>query len=137
LELPTEPTIYDSLVLALRPKDLIASFNWDPFLTQAFLRNNQITELPNCAFLHGNVSIGYSAEDGRAGPAGARHRVTGNYYAPTPLLFPVTQKNYNHDPFIKQEWVIRLFPFRLFSSVFKVLLSNFINRIEVSQLSQI
>jgi hypothetical protein len=104
MELPTGPTIYDYLVLALRPKDLIASFNWDPFLTQAFLRNNQMTELPNCAFLHGNVSTGYSVEDGKAGPAGTRHRVTGNYYAPTSLLFPVTQKNYNHDTFIKQEW---------------------------------
>ena len=32
LELPGHPTIYDRLVLSLREKDLIATFNWDPFL---------------------------------------------------------------------------------------------------------
>ena len=35
LYLPDKPTIYDYMVMALRPKDLIASFNWDPFLHQA------------------------------------------------------------------------------------------------------
>ena len=40
LELPEHPTIYDRLVLSLRPKDIIATFNWDPFLIQALQRNN-------------------------------------------------------------------------------------------------
>lgn len=31
MRLPVEPTIYDYMVLALRGKDLIATFNWDPF----------------------------------------------------------------------------------------------------------
>ncbi|MET3114181.1 hypothetical protein AAKU52_001914 [Pedobacter sp. CG_S7] len=31
LELPEKPTIYDYLILSLRPKDVIATFNWDPF----------------------------------------------------------------------------------------------------------
>ena len=31
LELPNPATIYDYLVLCLRPKDVIATFNWDPF----------------------------------------------------------------------------------------------------------
>ena len=35
LELPDEPTLYDHLVLSLRPKDVIATFNWDPFLWDA------------------------------------------------------------------------------------------------------
>jgi hypothetical protein len=43
LRLPDTPTIYDYLLLALRPKDLIATFNWDPFLFQAFLRNRRFT----------------------------------------------------------------------------------------------
>ena len=30
LELPASPTLYDHLVLSLRPKDVIATFNWDP-----------------------------------------------------------------------------------------------------------
>src|SRR2546426_6693779 len=29
LELPDTPTLYDHLVLSLRPKDVIATFNWD------------------------------------------------------------------------------------------------------------
>lgn len=104
MRLPDVPTIYDYLVMALRPKDPIATFNWDPFLTQAFLRNRKATELPNCAFLHGNVSMGYNQEEGRAGPSGATNLITGSFYSPTPLLFPVTQKNYNGDPFIAREW---------------------------------
>ncbi|MCX6376176.1 MAG: hypothetical protein NTU88_09145, partial [Armatimonadetes bacterium] len=35
MELPDEVTLYDHLVLSLRAKDLIASFNWDPLLVQA------------------------------------------------------------------------------------------------------
>ena len=104
MEMPDEPTIYDYLVLSLRPKDLIATFNWDPFLVQAYLRHNKKVKLPNCAFLHGNVSIGYSEEDEKPGPAGARHILTDNYYPPVPLLFPVTEKNYNRHPFIRGEW---------------------------------
>src|SRR4030042_2784875 len=38
LKLPLQPTIYDYLVLSLREKDVIATFNWDPFLFQAFQR---------------------------------------------------------------------------------------------------
>src|SRR2546426_1663325 len=32
LSLPETPTLYDHLILSLRPKDYIATFNWDPFL---------------------------------------------------------------------------------------------------------
>ncbi len=42
LELPDEPTLYDHLILSLREKDVIATFNWDPFLFQAAARNNHI-----------------------------------------------------------------------------------------------
>lgn len=31
LSLPDKPTIYDYLVMGLRFKDLIVTFNWDPF----------------------------------------------------------------------------------------------------------
>jgi hypothetical protein len=34
LEIPDEPCLYDYLVLSLREKDIIATFNWDPFLKQ-------------------------------------------------------------------------------------------------------
>ena len=105
MQLPDEPTIYDYLVLALRPKDLIATFNWDPFLYQAFNRNRKIVkDLPYLCFLHGNVSIGYSKEDKRCGAAGMTSKATLNYYEPTRLLYPVGQKNYNDDEFISMEW---------------------------------
>ena len=64
LRLADTPTIYDYLLLALGPKDLIATFNWDPFLFQAFLRNRRFTgALRRLSFLHGNVAVGYSAKD--------------------------------------------------------------------------
>lgn len=104
MELPDEPTIYDYLLLSLRPKDLIATFNWDPFLYQAFIRNGQKAKMPYLSFLHGNVAIGYSQEDKRCGKAGWYSKATGNYYEPTRLLYPIEKKNYNNDEFINNEW---------------------------------
>ena len=104
MSLPPTPTIYDYLVLALRPKDLVATFNWDPFLYQAYVRNGKAAQMPRMSFLHGNVSIGYSPEDQRTGPAGWFSKETGHEYVPTKLLYPVTQKNYNDDEFIAREW---------------------------------
>lgn len=63
LKLPDHPTIYDHLVLSLRDKDVIATFNWDPFLTQAYRRNVRGFKLPRLQFLHGNVTIGYCGKD--------------------------------------------------------------------------
>lgn len=105
MRLPNEPTIYDHLVLSLRPRDLIATFNWDPFLFQAFNRNSEFTkDLPLMSFLHGSVSIGYSSEDKRSGPAGMYMRRDGGYFEPTKLLYPVKVKNYTDDDFISMEW---------------------------------
>ena len=105
LRLPDTPTIYDYLLLALRPKDLIATFNWDPFLFQAFIRNRRFTDaLPRLSFLHGNVAVGYAAKDQRAGPVGMRSRATGDEFIQTPLLYPVTHKDYNQSEFITHEW---------------------------------
>ncbi len=58
LELPESPTLYDHLVLSLRNSDYIATFNWDPFLAQAFRRNRQAARMPKLLFLHGNVEVG-------------------------------------------------------------------------------
>ena len=104
LTLPPTPTIYDYLLLALRPKDLVATFNWDPFLYQAFNRNRHVAGMPYLSFLHGSVSIGYSLQDHKAGPAGWISKATGHEYVPTRLLYPVTQKDYNRDEFIMHEW---------------------------------
>lgn len=105
MQLPDEPTIYDYLVLSLRGKDLIATFNWDPFLYQAWVRNGEFTkDLPRLSFLHGNVAIGYSKEDKRCGPVGYQMRRDGGVFEPTKLLYPVEQKNYTDDEFINIEW---------------------------------
>lgn len=104
LKLPDVPTIYDYLVLSLRPRDLIATFNWDPFLYQAWTRNYHIGDRPYTAFLHGSVALGYSEIDKRWGPAGLYSKETGNYMTPTKLLFPVTQKNYYDDEFTSTQW---------------------------------
>lgn len=50
LELPDTPTIYDYLVLSLRKKDVIATFNWDPFLWMAAKRNYGVVDLPHLIF---------------------------------------------------------------------------------------
>jgi hypothetical protein len=105
MKLPAEPTIYDHLVLSLRPRDLIATFNWDPFLFQAFSRNREFTnDSPNVAFLHGCVALGYSKEDKQAGPVGMQARRDGGLFEPTKLLYPVKVKNYTDNEFISREW---------------------------------
>lgn len=105
MSLPDEPTIYDYMVLSLRGKDLIATFNWDPFLYQAWVRNRKFTDdLPHLSFLHGCVAVGYSKEDKRSGPVGYQARKEGGLFVPTKLLYPVEQKNYTDDEFINIEW---------------------------------
>ena len=104
LTLPPTPTIYDYLLLALRPKDLIATFNWDPFLYQAFSRNRKIADMPQLAFLHGSVSVAYSSETGEGVPAIWASEAASGKYLPTRLMYPVTKKDYNKDKFIAGEW---------------------------------
>lgn len=58
MQLPDQPTLYDHLVLSLRPKDVVATFNWDPLLAQACVRNAHVAQPPMVLFLHGNTGIG-------------------------------------------------------------------------------
>jgi hypothetical protein len=106
LELPNEPTLYDYLVLSLRPKDNIVTFNWDPLLPQAFKRWRHLGPiLPQLTFLHGNVDIGINKEqkfcrfisDGET-PQGP--------VEPTALLYPVEKKDYNSDLFVADQWKV-------------------------------
>lgn len=106
LKLPDVPTIYDYLVLSLRSRDLIATFNWDPFLYQAWVRNGHLGDRPYIAFLHGNVALGYNEVDKRSGPAGLYSKATKNLMHPTKLLFPVTEKDYETDQFIQSQWAM-------------------------------
>lgn len=109
LELPDEPNLYDHLVLSLRPKDLIATFNWDPLLWQALCRNatrfGQDT-VPQALYLHGNVAIGY-CNNHVPGTIGHRNNVCqecGTDLVPSRLLYPVREKNYTDDPSIATSW---------------------------------
>jgi hypothetical protein len=107
LRLPVTPTIYDYLILSLRSKDLIATFNWDPFLFQAYSRvvtiirklgiANALERTPFISYLHGSVAVGYSEAEKRGGPVGDR-------FPATPLLYPVTHKVYNQHPAIIEAW---------------------------------
>jgi hypothetical protein len=105
LELPNKPTIYDLLLLALRKKDLVATFNWDPLLLQAYQRARKFTnDLPDMAFLHGNVLVGYCRNHKWGGILTARCQECGELFQPTPLLYPVANKDYTADPYIKDSW---------------------------------
>ncbi len=46
MQLPDQATLYDRLLLSLQPRDLIATFNWDPLLIQAVWRNRHLVRLP-------------------------------------------------------------------------------------------
>jgi len=106
LSLPETPTIYDYLILSLREKDIIATFNWDPFLLQAYMRNEVVTRTrrPRIAFLHGNVMIGLCDTDRVSGINGRRCSHCGEALRPSTLLYPVKHKDYTNDKFIKSEW---------------------------------
>ena len=104
-EITDEVTVYDFLLLSLREKDCIATFNWDPLLLQAYQRCHKITkELPDLIFLHGNVSVGTCEKHKVGGLIGNRCKVCGEKLKPIPLLYPVAEKDYSNNPFIKENW---------------------------------
>lgn len=105
LRLPDEPTIYDHLVLSLRNKDFIATFNWDPLLVQALARNGHRFKLPRLLFLHGNVAVAYCPNGHIMGNIGGICSQCGASLIPTKLLYPVSQKNYEDDEFISRQWI--------------------------------
>lgn len=104
MELPDKPTIYDHLVLSLRNKDFIATFNWDPFLVQAIRRNGVRFKLPRTLFLHGNVEVGYCIDGRVMGNNGGTCHHCGLPLTPSKLLYPIGEKNYHLDEFISNQW---------------------------------
>ena len=110
IRIPDEPTIYDLLLLSLKEKDVVATFNWDPLLSQAYLRCSSITnKLPRILFLHGNVALRLCMSE---------KKIYLTHYeicpsckdklVPCRLLYPIKHKNYNNDPFIRDQWRILL-----------------------------
>lgn len=104
-EIPDHMTIYDYLIISMRKKDLIASFNWDPLLIQAYSRMRQITtDIPDLVFLHGNVLAGFCEACNSYGHFKNRCQKCNDKYIKQPLLYPVKEKDYNSSPFIKEQW---------------------------------
>lgn len=107
LLLPDEPNIYDYLLLSLRKKDIIATFNWDPFLIQAYQRNSKVTkDLPHFLFLHGNVWEGGCPKCQTRGYKYRRCWNCGSKYVPSQLLYPIKKKDYNKSDNIRNAWKI-------------------------------
>lgn len=106
LELPNTPTVYDHLILSLREKDVIATFNWDPFLVQAYRRNGRYFKLPKLIFLHGNVEVGYCQNGHIMGNIGQPCSQCGDLLLPTKLLYPIGEKNYHQNEFISRQWAM-------------------------------
>jgi hypothetical protein len=106
LRIPDTATVYDYLLLSLRPKDLIATFNWDPLLAQAFRRHEGLISMPQVAFLHGNVAIGFCDEHRACGWHDDNCQVCGRPFSPSPLLFPVKDKDYTSQPSIHSQWAL-------------------------------
>jgi hypothetical protein len=105
LELPDTPTIYDHLILSLRQKDVIATFNWDPFLIQAYTRNRRAgLALPHLLFLHGNIKVGYCLKDKITGVVGMVCPKCNQKLTSSSLLYPITKKNYAKDDYIAGQW---------------------------------
>ena len=105
LLLPDHPTLYDHLLLSLRDKDVIATFNWDPFLLQALKRNRHILPRPpQILFLHGNVMVGFCETHKTQGFEDTRCPRCGKFPTPSRLLYPVGEKNYEENPMIADSW---------------------------------
>ena len=104
-KLPDEPTIYDYLLLSLTKKDLVATFNWDSLLVEAYTRCTRITtNLPQMAFLHGNIAIATCEEDMVLGNPYGTCSQCGKMLKRVPLLYPIKEKNYEANPYISMSW---------------------------------
>jgi len=106
LKLPETPTLYDHLLISLRPKDMVVTFNWDPFLFDAWNRIKDSVPVPEVVHLHGNVRLAYCPDHSTCGVHGMYCPTCDKELIPSRLLFPVAMKNYVNDPFIKTEWEV-------------------------------
>lgn len=108
MELPDSPTLYDYLILSLRKKDCIATFNWDPLLIQAYNRVNKITsDLPEMLFLHNCVEVGLCEDCRRFAPL--HNKICpecGKEYKMPRLMFPTKNKDYSQDIFLQGQWKV-------------------------------
>jgi hypothetical protein len=95
LSLPNRATIYDRILVSLRPTDAVFTFNWDPFLFDAYQRNRDAVPLPEIFFLHGNIRIGACRDHDRWGARGVRCPDCRQLFSDVPLCYPSPQKDYS------------------------------------------
>ena len=105
LRITKETTKYDYLLLSLREKDAIFTFNWDPFLFDSYQRNANIAPLPEIFFLHGNVRIGVCPNHPEiwGERRGICSKCSGRL-KDVPLLYPVGKKDYSSHEYIRGSW---------------------------------
>jgi hypothetical protein len=125
LRLVQHPTIYDHLLLSLRDKDVVATFNWDPLLFDAWNRVGTLLKRfgrrpPHILHLHGNVRVAYCQRDRVQGDVGGVCHRCRQPLQPTPLLWPIGKKDYASDPFIATAWelVQNVFPHGYILTIF-------------------
>jgi hypothetical protein len=94
------------ILISLRPKDMVATFNWDPFLFDAWNRIKNNVPAPEIVHLHGNVRLAYCPEHPTYGAHGMYCPTCDKELVPSRLLYPVAMKNYVNAPFIKTEWEV-------------------------------
>lgn len=106
LKMPHTVNYYDRLLLSLREKDAIFTFNWDPFLYEAYIRNMGVASLPKIYFLHGCVSIGECEIHGHFGGNNDNCPECEMQFSKVPLLYPIKNKNYSQHAsrYIKETW---------------------------------
>lgn len=106
MQIPDAPTLYDYLILSLRKKDCIATFNWDPLLIQAYNRVNKITnDLPEMLFLHSSVAVGICEDCRHYEPYRNRYcSLCGKPLISPRLLYPVENKDYSQNIYIQDAW---------------------------------
>ncbi len=104
LELPKYPSLYDLLLLSLRDKDAVFTFNWDPFLVDAFARLDGKVPLPHIFHLHGNVRVSFCSQCQMSTPNVDSCPTCCGTRTPSRLLYPIEKKDYASDPFISTQW---------------------------------
>lgn len=106
LELPDHPTIYDYIVLGLRPKDVVATFNWDPLLFLAHKRNKSVAGLPDIRFLHGCVGFTTCPDHYVLGCPSERCPECRKPLTRSKLFFPEKDKDYTTDALVYRDWEV-------------------------------
>ena len=82
---------------------MIATFNWDPFLILAHVRNRVVGTLPEIRFLHGCVRYASCPDHDVLGQPGEYCRMCRNALVQSSIMFPHHEKDYARDGIIARD----------------------------------